>query len=180
MKHLAKWLGSVLAVALLASAAAAADRVATGKVKSVDADKKTFVLTDSANKDFTFKLGDKLIVNRDGKESKGDLKAGDSICIHYDKGVLNWTAEYILVHDGKTKDMELVHGTVKNYDATKKELTITDADSKTAMTYPMTKAEVRINMEAGTPQGLKIGDHALIIVNRTDKSDVQRVMVDRK
>jgi hypothetical protein len=179
MKQMTKWLGTFLAIALMASTAAAAERIASGKVKSVNADNKSFVLTDSENKDFTFKFGDKLLVNRDGKESRGDLKAGDPITVHYDKGLVNWTADYILVHDGKTKDMDLVHGTIKNYDADKKELTIMDVDSKTPTIYGVGKADVRINNEDGTAQSLKIGDHALIIINRSDKA-AQRVMVDRK
>ena len=55
-----KWLSATLAIALMTTAAAAADTVAAGKVKSINADNKTFVLTDSADKDFTFKLADNL------------------------------------------------------------------------------------------------------------------------
>src|SRR5213080_1385513 len=121
MNCFTKCFGATLAVALLAGTASASDTVAGGKVKSINAENKTFVLTDAANKDFTFKLGDNLVVNRAGKESKSDLKAGDPINVCYDKGILTWTAHYILVQEGTAKNNELIHGNVKGYDADKKE-----------------------------------------------------------
>ena len=69
MRH-TKWLSAALAIALLASTAAAADAVTSGKVKSIDADNKTFVLTDSADKDHTFHLGDKLVINRPARNPR--------------------------------------------------------------------------------------------------------------
>jgi len=164
---------------LLANIAAAADKVAAGKVKSIDADKKAFVLTDSTAKDFTFKLGDHVVVNRAGKESKSDLKAGDAINVCYDKGTLAWTAHYILVQEGAALNNELIRGTVKSYDADKKELTFT-SDVKKDSTYSMGKAMVRVNMEDTKIENVKIGDHALIIVDTAaTKSTLRSVMVDR-
>jgi Cu/Ag efflux protein CusF len=174
-----KWLSATLAIALLASAAAAADTVAGGKVKSINADNKTFVLTDAADKDVTFKLGDKVVVNRAGKESKNDLKAGDAINVCYDKGVSTWTAHYILVQEGTSKNNELIRGNVKSYDADKKELTLTN-EVKKDLTYSMGKALVRLNMEDTTMDNVKIGDHALLIVDVVEgKSTLQSVMIDR-
>jgi Cu/Ag efflux protein CusF len=168
-----------MAIALTASTAAAADTVASGKVKSIDADNKTFVLTDSAAKDWNFKLGDKLIVNRAGKESKSDLKAGDPISVCYDPGLLTWTAHYILVQEGASKDCELIHGSVKGYDPTKKELTVTN-EAKKDTTYPMGNASVRLNMLGTKIDSIKIGDHALLIVNMIKGTPtLQSVMVDR-
>ena len=179
MKCFTKWLSAALAIALLAGSAAAADQVAGGKVKSINAEKKTFVLTDSANKDFTFKLGDNLIVNRAGKESKSDLKAGDAVNLCYDKGVLTWTAHYILVQEGTSKNWELLHGVVKSYDADKKELAFTDSVKKSS-TFAMGDASVRINMIDSKIGDIKIGDQALLLLDTVEaKSTLRSVMVER-
>ena len=174
-----KWLSATLAIALMASTAAAAETVAGGKVKSINADNKTFVLTDSADKDFTFKIGDNLVVNRAGKESKSDLKPGDAINVSYDKGIVTWTAHYILVQEGTAKNSELIRGNVKGYDADKKELTFTNESKKDA-TYSMGKAMVRLNMEDTKIENVRIGDHALLIVDTAKgKSTLRSVMIER-
>lgn len=176
---LSKWISATLAIVLMASTAAAADTVAGGKVKSINADNKTFVLTDSANKDFTFKLGDNLVVNRAGKESRSDLKAGDAVSVCYDKGIITWTARYILVQEGVSKDSELIRGNVKSYDVEKKELTFTNEVKKDS-TYSIGEAMVRVNMAETKIGDIKIGDHALIIINTADgKATLRSVMVDR-
>ena len=178
MRH-TKWVSATLAFALMASTATAADTVASGKVKSINADNKTFVLTDSADKDHTFKLGDNLVVNRAGKESKSDLKAGDTINVCYDPGVFTWTAHYILVQEGASKDCELIRGNVKSFDAEKKELTFTNEVKKDSI-YSMGKAQVRLNMEDAKMESIKIGDHALLIVEMIKGTPTLRsVMVDR-
>jgi len=168
-----------MVIALMAGTAAAADTVASGKVKLINADNKTFVLTDSADKDHMFKFGDNLVVNRGGKETKSDLKAGDAISVCYDKGVFTWTAHYILVQEGTSKTSELVRGNVKSYDADKKELTFTNEFKKDS-TYSMGKAMVRLNMVDSKIENVKIGDHALLIVDTVaGKPTLQSVMVDR-
>ena len=181
MRCLKNWLSATLAIALMASTAAAADTVAGGKIKSINADNKTFVLTDSVNKDFTFKIGDNLIVNRGGKESRSDLKAGDVINVGYKKGIIFWTAHYILVQEGATKNCELIRGNVKGYDAEKKELTFTNTDEiKKDSTYSVGKAMVRLNMEDAKVESIRIGDHVLIIVDTVDgKSTLRSVMIER-
>ncbi len=179
MMRLTKWFTATMAIALLASTAAAADTVASGKVKSIDADNKTFVLTDSADKDHTFKLGDKLVVNRAGQESKSDLRTGDAINVCYNKGTFTWTAHYILVQEGTAKNSALIRGSVKGYDADKKELTFTNEANKDS-TYSMGKASVRFNMEDMKIENVKIGDHALLIVDTIEGTPTLRsVMVDR-
>jgi len=176
---LTKWLSTTLAIALMAGSVAAADTVASGKVKSIDADNKTFVLVDSADKEHTFKLADNLVVNRAGKESKSDLKAGDAVNVCYDKGVFTWTAHYILVQEGASKNSELIRGNVKGYDAGKKELAFTNEVKKDS-TYSMGKAMVRVNMEDSAIENIKIGDHALLIVDMVEGTPTLRsVMVDR-
>ena len=178
--YLSKWISATLAIVLLAGSAAAADTVSGGKVKTINADNKTFVLTDAANKDSTFKFGDKVVINRGGTESKSDLKAGDAVSICHDNGVLSSTVHYILVREGFSKSSALVRGNVKGYDAGKKELTFTDSNAKT-WTFPMGKANVRLNMHDSKVGDIKIGDHALIIVDTigTDAT-LKSVMVDRK
>jgi Cu/Ag efflux protein CusF len=179
MMFATKFLSATLAIALLASTVGAVDTVAKGKVKSVNADAQTFVLTDSADKDLTFKLGADVIVNRAGKESKSDLKSGDAINICFEKGAASSTAHYILVQEGTSKNSQLIGGSVKGYDAAKKELTFTNEVKKDS-TYPIGKAVVRLNMEDATIENVKTGDHALLIVNTVGgRSTLQSVMVHR-
>jgi Cu/Ag efflux protein CusF len=174
-----KWLVATFAVVLLAGTAAAADTVSGGKIKSINADNKTFVLTDSAGKDFTLTLADNAVINRAGAESKGNLKAGDAINVCYDKGLVTWTAHYILVQEGKSLNDELIRGSVKGYDADKKELSFTNEEKKDSI-YSLGRAMVRFNMEDAKIDGVKIGDHALLIVNTVDgKPTLRSVMVDR-
>jgi ribosomal 50S subunit-recycling heat shock protein len=179
MMCIAKWISATLAVALMASTVAAADRVSGGKVKSINADNKTFVLTDSANKDWSIKLGDKVVVNRAGEESKSDLKVGDVINVCYDKGTFTWTAHYILVQEGKTKSWDLVTGSVKSYSAEKKELIFSHDGGKDS-TYAVGTAPVRLNMADSKIEAVKIGDHALVIVEMVGTTPTLRsVMVQR-
>ena len=176
---LSKWISATLAIALWAGTVAAADTIASGNVKSINADNKTFVLTDSNKKDFTFKLGDNLVVNREGKESKSGLKSGDWIDVCYDKGTFTWTSHYILVREGTSKNSDLIRGNVKGYDAGKKELTFTNEVKKDSI-YSMGDALVRLNMADTKIENVKIGDHALLIVNTVEgKSTLRSVMVDR-
>ena len=108
MMCLTKAFSATLAIALMASTAAAADTIASGKIKSINADNKSFVLTDSADKDFTFKFDDKLVVNHDGKETKSDLKAGTHVFIpRWEKQAAGaWQATVVVVgRDGITPPM---------------------------------------------------------------------------
>ena len=178
MMCLSKWIGATMAIALLAGSAAASNTTVGGKIKSINADKKTFVVTTN-DKDNTFTFDDNLVVNRDGKESKSDLKVGDAISVAYDKGLTTWTAHYILVQEGKFKNCELIQGAVKGYDADKKELNFTNL-SKQTTTYSLGKAPVRLNMADSKIEDVKIGDHVLIIVEKVDGKEILRsVMVQR-
>jgi Cu/Ag efflux protein CusF len=182
MKSFSKWFSALVAIALLAGTAVAADvGVAAGKIKSINADKKQFDLTDSAGKDATFKIGDDLVVNRGGKESQSDLKAGDMVNILYEKALVGaWTVHYILVQEGDTKNCELVHGTFKGYDAGKKQFDLNDDFSK-QLTLSLGDAKVRLNMKDSKMEDLKIGDSTLAIVERMgDKATVKALMAERK
>jgi hypothetical protein len=170
----------LVATALFAGATMAAEAVSTGKVKSINADKKEFVLTDSANKDFTVKLGDAVVINRGGKETSSDLKAGDAVSVVYDKGVLTWTAEYILVQEGTNKNCDLVHGTIKSYDPSKKQLAF-DGHGGKEWTFSMGDAKVRLNMQESKVDDVRIGDNAIAIVETNgDKATLKSLMVVRK
>jgi Cu/Ag efflux protein CusF len=169
-----------VAVVLLAGTSGAADHVSAGKVKSINADKKTFVMTDSADKDWTFKLGDKVVINRGGKESQSDLKAGDPVNVMYSKGVLTWTAHYILVPEGDSKNCELIYGAVKSYDGDKKQLTFTDEDRKEDRTFDMGDAKVQLNTKPSKIDDVKIGDHFLAIVEKAgDKLILKSLIIER-
>jgi Cu/Ag efflux protein CusF len=178
MMCLSKWLSATVAIAVFAGAAAAADTTLGGKIKSTNPEKKTFVVT-TDDKDNTFSFDDQLVVNRDGKETKSDLKVGDSIAVCYDKGLTTWTAHYILVQEGKSKKCDLIQGNVKGYDADKKELSFTNL-SKQTTAYSMGKAPVRLNMEDSKIEDVKIGDNVLIVVEKEDGKEILRsVMVKR-
>lgn len=180
MRVIARLFGTMAAFVLLAAPAIASDAVAAGKVKAIHSEKKEFVLTDSAGKDWTIKLGDPLVINRGGKESAADLMVGDPINVCYDKGTFTWTAHYILVQEGETKNSVLVHGSVKNYDVEKKQVTFTDSDSKD-WTFGMSSAKVTLNKENSKISDVKIGDSALAIVAKDgDESTLKCLMIVRK
>jgi Cu/Ag efflux protein CusF len=180
MKVFSQWMCAMAAFVLLAGSAVASDAIAAGKIKGVNAEKKEFVLTDRDGKDWTIKLGDTVVINRGGKESQSDLNAGDPVNVCYDKGLFTWTAHYILVQEGDTKDCELVHGTVKNYDADKKQVTFTDHRDKD-WTYRMGGAKVRLNKEDSRIEDIKIGDRALAIVEKVgEHTTLKCLMIERK
>ena len=180
MKNLLMCFGAMAAVVMLAGPALAEDAISAGKVKVVNAEKKDVVLTDNAGKDWTIKLGDDVVMNRGGKESQSDLNAGDSVNVCYDKGILTWTAHYILVQEGNTKNCELVHGTLKNYDVDKKEVTFTDHREKD-WTFPMGSAKVRLNKHDSKIEDIKIGDRALGIVEKDgDTTTLKCLMFEHK
>jgi ribosomal 50S subunit-recycling heat shock protein len=185
MTSVLKWVSAMVASVLLAGTVTAAETVSAGKVKTINADKKEFVMTDSAGKDWTFKLGNKVVINRGGKESQSDLKVGDPVNVMYDKGVLTWTARYILVQEGDAKNEELMYGAVKSYDAKKKQLAFTDEDGK-ERTFEVGEAKVRLcqkdgKTEDGKMDDAKIGDHALAIVEKAgNKVTLKSLMIERK
>src|SRR5947209_12217455 len=87
MVRLPKWLLVVLTLAFLAGLATPAVAAeAKGKIKSVTADKKEFVLTDKDGKDWDFTLGDDAKVRLGDKDIKlNELKKGDEVTITYEK-----------------------------------------------------------------------------------------------
>jgi hypothetical protein len=168
------------ALVLLAGAATAADAITHGKVKNINAGKKTFVLTDVSGKDATYNLADNVAINRNGKESKSDLNEGDPVMVCFDKGLVHWTAHYILVLEGDYKNGELVRGSVKSYDPTKNQLIFTDGQNKD-WTFVMGDAKVRLGRVDSKAEDVKIGEHALAIVDRTGNATILKcLMVDRK
>jgi hypothetical protein len=179
MKSLAKWVGTLAVLVVVSGSALGAEATTSGKVKAINSGKKEFVLTDAADKDWTFKFGDNVLVNRDGKESKTDLNVGDPVNVCYDKGIVTWTAHYILVQEGTNKNCGLVSGTVKAYHDSKKEITFSDGSKD--YTLPVGTAKVRLNNEVSKAEDLKIGDHVLAIMETVgDKTTLKSLRVDRK
>ncbi len=176
---LVKWFSTFLVLVALSGFAAGAESISAGKVKAINSDRKDFVLTDAANKDWTIKFGDNVVVNRGGKESKSDLNVGDSVNVCHDNGILTWTAHYILVQEGGTKNCALVRGTVKGYHEEKKEISFSDGSKD--YTFPVGGARVCLNKEPSKAGALKVGDAVLAIVETAgDKSTLKAVMAERK
>lgn len=180
MNSFLKCASAMLALVLLAGMASAADAISSGKVKSIKADKKEFVLSDTAGKDWTIKLGNDVVINRGGKETAGDLNENDVVNVCYDKGTFTWTANYILVQEGNSKNWKLMHGTFKGYDPGKKLLSFTDIGG-TELTFGWGDGNVRLNKKDAKVGNLKIGDKTLIIVETNrDTLTLKAVMVERK
>jgi hypothetical protein len=193
MKSFSKWVSALAVLFLLAGTAMGSDALATGKIKGINAEKGEFVLSDSTGKDVTFKLGDMVVVNRGGKETKSELKAGDAVNVSYDKGLTTNTAKYILVQEGDSKKWDLAQGNFKSYDADKKEIICTDAQGKDC-TYAMGDAKVRMCKMGDAKVGMtkkeakevkvediKIGDHVLCITLPTEgeKTTLHALMFER-
>src|SRR5437660_9019070 len=157
MKCFSKVAIALSASVLFAGAASAANTLSTGTIKSVNADKREFVLTDSAGKNVTFKLDDEAIINRGGKEGPGDLRAEDIVSVCHVKGGQTATVHYVLVKEGDTKECKLVHGTFKNYNADRKEFTNTEMGGR-EKTYGMGVATVRLNMRDSRIEDIRVGD----------------------
>ena len=94
----------------------------------------------------------------------------------YTDGLTSYSS---FISEFKSKNCELIRGSVKNYDADKNELTFTN-DVKRDSTYSIGKAMVRVNMENAKIDSIKTGDTALIIVDTVEgKSTLRSVMVHR-
>ena len=180
MRNCVRGMSALMTMFVLAGTALGGEAISAGKVKNIHAEKKEFVLTDAANKEWTFKFSDKVVMNRGGKETQSGLMAGDPVVVYYDKGVLTWTARYILVQGGDSKNWHLAHGTFKNYNVSTKVLTFTD-DQDRDWNYAMGDAAVRLNREPSNVSELKIGEHILLILEKLeDKSRLKSVLFERK
>lgn len=179
MKNLSRWAGAIVAIVLAAGPVVAADAIAAGKIKTINAEKKQVVLTDADGKDATFKLGDNVVINRDGKEGPNDLKVGDAVNVCYDKGLVTWTAHYFLVQEGDNKKAWLVHGTVKGYDVAKKELSLTDSNGQNII-CSTGDAKIRLNKEDSKVEDVKVGDKCLAVMEPFGtKAILKSLMVER-
>jgi Cu/Ag efflux protein CusF len=88
MIRLPKWIVPMLALAVVVGLTGAllAAETAKGKIKSVNADKKEFVVTDKNDKDLTFHMDATGKITLADKEVKLDeLKKGDEVEIKYEK-----------------------------------------------------------------------------------------------
>src|SRR5262249_17379116 len=170
MVRLPKWLPVVLCFALLVgltTRAYGAEATARGKIKSIEAEKKQFVLTDLNGKDWTFTLAENPTIRAADKEAKfTDLKAGDDVSIVYDKGITQFTAQYILSHQGDTKGLEVGFGSLKHFDADKKQLVLTDPNGKDWTFKLAEDARVRVADKEAKPNELKLGDKMTVVFTK--------------
>lgn len=180
MNSFSKCASAMAAVVLLAGMASAADAISSGKVKAVHSDKKELVLTDAGGTDRTIKLAGNVVINHGGKESKSDLTVGDMVAVCHDNGTFTWTAHYILVKKGASKNWKLVQGAFKGYDTAQKQLTFTDHAGK-ELTFAWGDGKVRLNREYTAVENIKIGDKGLFILDKNgDTTTLKAVILKRK
>jgi Cu/Ag efflux protein CusF len=185
MIRLPKWLPVVLCFAFLVgltARACGAEATARGKIKSIEAEKKQFILTDLNGKDWTFTVGDNALVRSADKEAKfTDLKAGDDVSIVYDKGVTQFTANYILNHQGDTKGLEVGYGSLKHFDADKKQLVLTDPNGKDWTFLMEDGAKIKVSDKEAKPADLKLGDKLTVVYEKKGNDlAVQDILANRK
>jgi Cu/Ag efflux protein CusF len=185
MIRLPKWLPVVLCFALLVGLTArayGAEATARGKIKTIEAEKKQFVLTDLNGKDWTFTLADNAVVRSADKDTKfTDLKAGDEVSIVYDKGITQFTAQYILDHKGDNKGLEVGFGSLKLFDADKKQLVLTDPNGKDWTFQMADGAKIRLADKEAKPADLKLGDKMTVVFEKKgNELTIQDVHANRK
>jgi Cu/Ag efflux protein CusF len=182
MRIFSKWVGALAAIVLLAGTAGASDAIAMGKIKSVNADKKQFVLTVDGDKDHTFALGENVVINHPDKEGKfADLKEGEKVSVLFDKGVVTWTAEYVLVNEGDFAKAGLARGGVKTWNPKKEQLSLTGFDGKTYTFEVGMATKVQLAGKASKMDDLKLGDKATVIYERDgDKMTIKQLIAERK
>jgi len=170
MIRLSKWLPVVLCFAFLVgltARACGAEATARGKVKSIEAEKKQFILTDLNGKDWTFTVADNTTFRSADKEAKfNDLKPGDDVSIVYDKGITQFTAQFILNHQGDNKGLEVGYGALKHYEADKKQLVLTDPNGKDWTFQMGDDAKIRLSDKEAKPADLKLGDRVTVVYEK--------------
>jgi Cu/Ag efflux protein CusF len=168
-------------MAAVSAPARAEEKVFRDKVKSVNAEKKTFMITDEKGKDWTFMLAETCVINDGEKGSLANLKAGDEVTILYDAGLTANTAHYVFVHNDKNKDRDLARGAVKSWDGDKKELTITELNGKDRTFNIGGDAKVQLSGKEAKITDLKLGDKVtMVFEGKGGKSTVLDVIADRK
>jgi hypothetical protein len=170
----------MVATVLLAGVASAADAILVGKVKNIRSARKEIVVTDTGAKDRTIKLGENVIINHGGKESSSDLNVGDTVNVCYDKGTFTWTAHYILVNKGESKNWKLVLGTFKGYNTDKQQMTFHETGGKD-MTLAWGDGKVRVNRKLTAVKDIKIGDKGIFVLDEGGaKTFLKAVLLNRK
>ena len=159
---------------------AAAESIAVGKIKSVELEKREFVLTDEMGKDRTVKYDEDTVINRGGRDGQSDLKVNDTVCTYYETAGLLWRANYVLVQEGESKNWSLAHGNVKSYDAEKKELTYTD-DKGRNWTYSSVNVSVFINRTQSKVESVKVGERVMALLQKAgDRTTLKNLYITRK
>jgi hypothetical protein len=170
--RLPKWFLGMLAVALLMGLTARANAADTqGRIKNVNADKATFVMTDENGKDWTFKAGDGIQVHRNDKAvTLRDLQEGDEVRITYAKDNNTLVASNIKVTAVATANTE-TRGKIKSINPDKNEFVLSDKEGNDWRFRMSDKAKVQVgNNKAGTLQDLKVGEAVLVTYKKTGDS----------
>jgi ribosomal 50S subunit-recycling heat shock protein len=135
----------------------AAGKHAQGRIESISADKKEFVVKDAKGKEHTFNLGRDAKVRLDGKESQfADLKTGDQVVIAYEKEADQMMARHIRsTRRGATRT---ALGEIKSISAAKNQLTLKDLGGKEHTFNLARDAKVQLGEKEGKLADLKAGD----------------------
>jgi Cu/Ag efflux protein CusF len=151
-----------------ATSAAKAGEEGRGRIKSIAADRNSFLLTDLNGKEWTFLVDKDLKVRVNGKEAQfTDLKVGDNIVLNFmgkgkehvakeiraDRGVTDKVREAV------TKNPQTGQGKVKEVMPDQKAFTLTDLNGKVWMFHLANDARVRINNNDSNLNQLKPGDN---------------------
>jgi hypothetical protein len=180
MKVHLRLVGIALGVITFVGNLAAAEAVATGTVKSVDLGKREFILTDSMGKDRTVEYDEEMIVNRGGRDGQSELKTNDAICLYYEPGGLVWSANYILVQEGDTRNWSIGHGNVKSNETEKKEIAFID-DQGRKWTYSTDGVPVFVNRTKSKIESIKVGEHVMALQQKAgDRTTLKGLYITRK
>ena len=178
MKSFSKWFSALAALVLLAGPAVAGDAIAAGRVKGIHADKKEFA--------------DSIAPARSGRSSSATPSSSTVAAKENQVAERRRPGQRVLRQGTPDPDGSLhsgpgrsrggplgLQGTVKSYDADKKELTFTGQASD--WTFPMGDVKVRLNREDSKIGHIKIGDKALAIVEKIGEvTTLECLMIERK
>lgn len=181
-----KWYGAMLAFALLTGIETSAPaqetklkfddlHVTSGRVKSVDAAKRTFLL--EGNKQM-FRLGTNAVILRDDRLEqflKLELRSGDDVSI-FDQAAASNLSSYIMVKQGTTKNSTMKLGIIKSTNA--KKGTVSINFGKIDIDYPAAEVRVFVNRRNSKADDLRMGEQAIIVISGT--KTLTHVIVDRR
>jgi hypothetical protein len=180
MKLFRQLFGVTLGLTVLTGNLAAEESITTGKVKSIQSEKREFILTEHSGKERTVKLDENVIIHRGGREGQGELKVNDAVCVSHETNELVLTAKHILIQEGESSHWILDHGYVKSIDAEKKEIVYTD-DKGVNRTYSTIDVTAYVNRAAVKVESIKNGERVLALLRKGgDQTSLKSLYVTRK